>query len=122
MSCYVEGGRPTIVVQGSSFTFEFNAASGFWNERQSPTLARWRCSRSVFFENKWLFGDIASSQILQVSAAAFDELGSSFIARLESGPVKQYLRAGRSERSCSIFHASSPVSGVIAAKRGRCCS
>lgn len=90
MSCYVEGGRPTVVVQGSSFSWEFNAASGLWNERQSPALARWRCSRSVFFANKWLYGDTQTSQILQVSAAAFDEVGSAFTARLESGPVKQY--------------------------------
>ncbi|MBV9740277.1 MAG: hypothetical protein JOZ30_11610 [Hyphomicrobiales bacterium] len=89
-SCYVEGGRPTVVVQGSSFSWEFNAASGLWNERQSPNLSRWRCSRSVFFENKWLFGDTQTSRIVQVSAAAFDELGTSFTARLESGPVKQY--------------------------------
>ena len=61
MSCYVEGGRPTVVVQGPGFSWEYNAASGYWNERQSPTLARWRCSRSVFFENKWLFGDTQTS-------------------------------------------------------------
>ena len=90
MSCYVDGGRPTVVVQGPSFCWEFNATSGFWNERQSPTLSRWRASRSVYFQNKWCFGDTQTTQIVQASASAFDELGTSFTARLESGPVKQY--------------------------------
>ena len=67
-SCYVEGGRPTIVVQGSSFSWEYNAATGFSKQRQSPALSRWRCSRSVFFQNKWLYGDTQTSQILRVSA------------------------------------------------------
>ena len=53
MSCYVEGGRPTVVVKGRASP-GINATSGYWNERQSPTLSRWRCSRSVFFQNKWL--------------------------------------------------------------------
>ncbi len=90
MSCYVIGGRPTVVVKGPSFTFELNAATGYWNERQSANLTNWRASRSVSFNGNWYYGDTQSTRILQVSASQYDEAGTSFTARLESGPVKQY--------------------------------
>jgi hypothetical protein len=90
MSCYVTGGRSVVVVQGPTFSWELNAVSNNWNERQSPNYARWRSHRSVYFAGKWLYGDLQSTAINQVSSAAFDELGTSFTARLESGPVKQY--------------------------------
>lgn len=89
-SCYVAGGRPVVVVQGPTFTWELNALSGNWNERQSPNYPRWRSSNSVFFSGKWLYMDLQSTAINQVTATAFDELGNSFTARLESGAVKQY--------------------------------
>jgi hypothetical protein len=90
MSCYVAGGRPVVVVQGPSFTWEHNATSNNWNERESPNFPRWRSSRSVYFSGKWLYADLQSTALNQVSATAYDELGTSFTARLESGPVKQY--------------------------------
>ena len=90
MSCYVEGGRQTVVIKGPGFTWELNAVTGHWNERQSANFVNWRASRSVYFSGKWLYGDTQSTKILQVSAAEFDELGTSFTARLESGPVKQF--------------------------------
>ena len=90
MSCYVTGGRSVVVVQGPTFTWENNANSNNWNERQSPNYPRWRSHRSVYFAGKWLYGDLQSTAINQVSSAAFNELGTSFTARLESGPVKQY--------------------------------
>lgn len=90
MSCYVCGGRPTVVVKGPNFCWELNAATGFWNERQSANLTTWRASKSVYFNGNWYFGDTVTTQIAQVSASAFDELGTSFTARLESGPVKDY--------------------------------
>jgi hypothetical protein len=90
MSAYVCGGRRTVVVKGPNFCWELNADTGFWNERQSANLTSWRASRSVYFNGNWYYGDTLSTQILQVSASEFDEVGTSFTARLESGPVKQY--------------------------------
>jgi len=90
MSCYVVGGRPTVVLQAPNFSWELDAATGNWNERGSRNQPRWRASHSVYFQNKWLYGDLASGQVLQVAAAAFDEAGTAVIRRLESGPVKQY--------------------------------
>ncbi len=90
MSCYVIGGRPTIVLRGPNFTWEMNAVTGYWNERQSPNLANWRASHSVYFDQKWLVGDTATTQILQLVSTTFAELETSYMMRLESGPVKQY--------------------------------
>ncbi|SDR10459.1 hypothetical protein SAMN05444161_1653 [Rhizobiales bacterium GAS191] len=90
MSCHVVGGRPVVVVKGPAFTWEYNAATGYWNERQSANLTNWRASRSVYFSKKWLYGDTLTTQIVQLSASEVDELGTPFTARLESGPVKQF--------------------------------
>ena len=90
MSCYVAGGRPTVVISGPGFTWEQNALSNNWNERQSPNQQRWRSSHSVFFAGQWLYGDILGTGINQLSPTVYNELGASFTARLESGPVKQY--------------------------------
>lgn len=91
LSCYAEGARQAVVLNMPNACWELNAGSGHWNERQSPNLSTWRTAgASVHFGNKWLYGDSQSTQLLQVSAAAFDEIGNSFVARLESGAVKQY--------------------------------
>jgi hypothetical protein len=90
MSCYVVGGRPTVVISGPAFTWEHTALTGNWNERQSPNQQRWRSSHSVWFAQQWIYGDILSTQLNRLSATTFDELGTSFTARLESGPVKQF--------------------------------
>jgi hypothetical protein len=90
MSCYVIGGRPTVVVKGPNFCWELNAATGFWNERRSANQNTWRASRSIYFNGKWYYGDMLSNQLAEISSSVFDELGAAFTARLESGPVKQF--------------------------------
>lgn len=112
MSCYVCGGRPTVVVKGPLFCWELNAATGFWNERQSANLTTWRASRSIYFNGNWYFGDTASTKILQISATAFDENGTSFIARLESGPVKEYPNRLRCLRAMFDFTSGQGIPGT----------
>jgi hypothetical protein len=90
MSCYVISGRPTVVVKGPNFCWELNAATGYWNERQSANLTTWRASTSVYFNKLWFVGDTVTTQVMQLSPFTFNELGTSFTARLESGPLKQY--------------------------------
>jgi hypothetical protein len=101
--CYVVGGRPTVVVSGPTFTWEHNALTGNWNERQSPNQQRWRSKHSVWFAQQWICGDILSTQLNQLSATTFDELGTSFTARLESGPVKQFPNRIRVTRAFFDF-------------------
>ena len=112
MSCYVEGGRACVVVSGPTFTWEYNALSGFWNERQSPNQTRWRASHTVQFQGKWLCGDILSTQLIQITPTAYDELGTSFTARLESGAVKDFPKRGRVTAAYFDFTTgAAPISG-----------
>ena len=112
MSSYVEGGRPCVVVSGPTFTWEFNALTNFWNERQSPNQQRWRCSHSVNFGEKWLYGDILSSKLMQVTQKAYDELGVSLLARLESAAVKNFPMKGRvTEAYFDFTTGQAPISG-----------
>lgn len=112
MSCYVEGGRPCVVVSGPGFTWEYNALTNLWNERQSPGQPRWRCSQSCAFNGNWYYGDTLSTQIVQVSLTAFDELGTSFTARLESGAVKNFPSRGRCTAAYFDFTTGqAPITG-----------
>jgi hypothetical protein len=112
MSCYVEGGRAVVVVSGPTFTWEYNALTNFWNERQSPGQQRWRCSGSCSFNGRWLYGDTLSTQLVAISAAAYDELGTSFTARLESGAVKNFPSRGRCTAAYFDFTTGqAPISG-----------
>ena len=95
MFCYVTGARPTVVVKGPTFCWEFNALTGNWNERQSPNLSTWRASKSIAFNGQWYCGDTQSTQLLRISLTEYDELGTSFTARMESGAVKNYPNRGR---------------------------
>jgi hypothetical protein len=112
MSCYVEGGRAVVVVSGPTFTWEFNALTNLWNERQSPGQQRWRGSQSCSFNGRWLYGDTLSTQLVAISAAAYDELGTSFTARLESGAVKNFPSRGRCTAAFFDFTTGqAPISG-----------
>jgi hypothetical protein len=112
MSCYALGARPVVVVSAPGLTWEYNALTNLWNERESANFGRWRCSKSVNFNNRWLYGDLQSTQLLQVSSAAYDEVGTSFTARLESGPVKNYPNRGKCTAAYFDFTtAGQPLTG-----------
>lgn len=87
---HVVGGHPVFSLSSASWTWELNLSSGFWHERKSYGLDRWRGSMSAYFAGSWMVGDTASGKIQRLSEADYDEEGSAIAMMIESGPIKQF--------------------------------
>jgi hypothetical protein len=87
---YVEAGHPIWSLSAPTWTWEYNARTGYWHERQSYDQERWRGSTSCKFAGSWMVGDTLSGKLCRVSEAAYDELGEHLPMIIESGPVKDF--------------------------------
>lgn len=54
---YSNGGHTFYTITGSTFTWEWDAATGLWHERQSSGLGFWRIADSTSFANMNIHGD-----------------------------------------------------------------
>lgn len=89
-SVYVENGAAMWVLSCPAWTWELNTTTGFWHKRKSYGRARWKCSQTLYFNNKWYAFDAYSPNIYVIEAAAFRENGEAITVTLESGPMKQF--------------------------------
>ena len=71
-------------------TWEYNATTGAWHERVSVGATRWRASRSLKSNGRWLVGNILSGALLVISAAEQDELGDPLVMTVETGALQEY--------------------------------
>lgn len=71
-------------------TWEFNVLTGVWHERISEGLTRWRGSRSVKSNGRWLVGDRTSGAVLAVSDTVVTEDGEMVEWIAESTAFKGY--------------------------------
>jgi hypothetical protein len=90
MSQHVVGGHSIITISAPTFTWEYNANTQFWHERKSFSQQRWRAEQSVLFSNRWIVGDMLSSNLLEITEDAQDENGDPLEFWIESAPVKQF--------------------------------
>jgi hypothetical protein len=90
---YTFRGHAMWVLTSDQGTWEFNATTGLWNERQSATGtgAGWRAKYSVKgTDNLWRLGDTLSTNLLYLSDTAYDEVGASLTFLVESSPFKGF--------------------------------
>jgi hypothetical protein len=87
---HVVGGQPVFSLSSNSWTWEFNLASGFWHERTSYGLNRWRGTMSANFAGSWMLGDTEGGKIQRLAEPDYDEDGGVIAMLLESGPIKQF--------------------------------
>lgn len=87
---YTFSGNAMWGLTSPSWTVEYNAATGQWHERKSHSLAAWRGTCTVQAFGKWFVGDRASSHILIVSEAAYDEAGDPLVFGADSVPMKDF--------------------------------
>lgn len=83
-SVYTFGGQAFWALSSPTWTWEMNMATGFWNERASKGLTRWRAERSVLFNGRWLIGDTQGTSLLQVSEATRTEIADEITSTIES--------------------------------------
>ncbi|MCW5714877.1 MAG: hypothetical protein KIT43_10235 [Bauldia sp.] len=84
---YMNGPHAIFAVSGEDFTWEYNLTTGFWNERRSNGMGRWRASRSVRAGDRWIVGAIDSGNLFAVSREAQTEGGAPLVFEAWSRPT-----------------------------------
>jgi hypothetical protein len=87
---YTAKGNAFWSLSSDQGTWELNVTTGLWHERQSAGLNRWRGSRSVKSNGKWIVGDKLSGNLLAVSDTLRTELGQPVTWTIERAPLKDY--------------------------------
>jgi hypothetical protein len=90
---YSVAGHAAVVLQlGTAATWVFDVDRLWWHERTSPSsmFIYWRAHGGVSFNNKWLAGDSASANIVEISETVQDELGNNIPIIVETGPVTAF--------------------------------
>jgi hypothetical protein len=87
---YTAKGNAFWSLSSDQGTWELNVTTGLWHERQSEGLNRWRGSRSIKSNGKWIVGDELSTNLLIVSDTLRTELGQPVAWTIESAPLKDY--------------------------------
>lgn len=88
---YVIGGHPCWVVSGPDWSWVYDLISLGWHERRSYMADRWRLTgNTVSAFGKWLGGDTDSGRLVEITEAAFDELGDPLVWDVESYAMEAF--------------------------------
>ena len=80
-------GHHFYVLNGSTFSYQFDVTTGSWTERKSYGLDRWRIDTMVEFDGKWIAGDFANGKLYEMSPNTYDEAGTAMVTEIHFPPV-----------------------------------
>jgi hypothetical protein len=89
-SVFTARGHAFWALSSNIGTWVRDVREGSWTERLSPSLTRWRASRSVKSNGQWVFGDLLSLYLYAISDQVFTEDGNPLTWTIESGALKEY--------------------------------
>lgn len=87
---YMNGPHAIFSVSGPGFTWEYNLGTGCWNERRSDGMSRWRASRSVRVDDRWIVGAIDSGTLFAVAGEEQTEGGAPLVFEAWSRPTAAF--------------------------------
>lgn len=87
---YVARGHAFFQLSSPSWTWVLDITTSQWFERDSYQALRSRISGAVYAFTKWLTGDVQSGNLQQILISAYNEVGTPFRLRIESGPVTDF--------------------------------
>lgn len=93
---YTFRGNAMWVLTSDLGTWEYNVATGLWNERDSLATGGWRVRYSAKGQTtmpsgpRWYVGDTVTSGIGHISEASYTEWGAVITWVVESGPLKGF--------------------------------
>jgi hypothetical protein len=70
--------------------WEYNVSTGSWHERQSQGFLTWRGHRVIRAFDRWLVGDVGSTQLRAIDATAQTEFFDPIPCRLESKIMRNF--------------------------------
>ncbi len=83
---YTSGPHAFWVISGPGFTWEYNVSTGWWNERRTNGASRWRATRSVRVENRWIVGSVDNGSLYEVDLTAYKEGTLPLVWEVQSAP------------------------------------
>jgi len=105
-SVYVaEGYSFWTLTNPGSWTWEYNLSTGLWNERKSYGRNDWRGRRSIRMFDKWIIGDAATGDLLEVVAGYGYERDEPLVYTLYSGILTAFPNRINAVRSWFRFTA-----------------
>jgi len=100
-SVYMSDGNPVFVLTSpDEWTWEYNAKTQNWNERESYGQDGWRGSQCIKAFNLWLAGDRSTGKVSSIDASHYREIGNPLVFEVESGVIASFparLAAPRAE-------------------------
>ena len=85
-----ENGHSFYAISGSTWTRVYDATEGFWHERVSYGLNRWRASCYAWFANTHVIGDYDDGILYAMSADTYDESGTEMITTIQTPPAHAF--------------------------------
>jgi hypothetical protein len=79
-----------VVTCKDYFTWEFNVASGAWNERRSYYRECWKGSKTLRFNDQWLVGDDTTGELYYINGNYFLEGIDPFIWEVQTGVMANF--------------------------------
>lgn len=98
VDCYVERGRPVVVISSPTWTWEYSVTSGTFNERASYQITRWRGLQPFKAFDRWHCGDTESGNLLQIDFQEQMEVNEPLIEIIEPGPMGNFPKPLRADR------------------------
>lgn len=114
-SCYVHAGHSFWALSSPTWSWEFNISTQKWNERASLNaglLGRWRATGGFNAFGKWICGDTITGNLGYIDDTAFTEFGNPLLARMESGPVRDFPMRLRCARADFDFATGVGITGT----------
>ncbi|MBA2690069.1 MAG: hypothetical protein H0U63_04635 [Burkholderiales bacterium] len=95
MCCYISSGHSFIEVSSTTWTWVYNINNGKWHEREKYLATRSRITQTVYAFSKWLCGDTASGNLLEVTRNSQKEVTDPLICEVWSLPVHDFPQRAR---------------------------
>jgi hypothetical protein len=114
---YTFGGHSIWSLSSNLGTWEYDLSTGAWHERVSVGATRWRGSRSVKANGKWLVGDTLSGALLAIDDTVRTEKGAALNPVFSSGPMKAY--PNRTAVANLFADFSKSVGGTVSMRTSR---
>ncbi len=76
---HTENGHVFLIITGSSFTRAYDTTTGFWHEKRSNGLNRWRPLTSTAFAEKIILGDFEAGRLYRSRGDLFDAVSNGAI-------------------------------------------
>lgn len=75
-------GHTFYAIVGSTFSWVYDTVTGFWHERESYGLSRWRVASAMTFAGMNILGDYASGNFYEIDHATYTEAGEPLIMKV----------------------------------------